>query len=103
MGRLKLKRRTGKQVVDGKALRLADEVAYVQGRAAQKESRIVTIGPLLLFSTETGDAWLLEPEGQLATPIARQGDPLPVYIEDTDTNFSVEWTGHYRLDGEMFV
>ncbi len=96
MGRLKLKRRTGKQVVDGKAFRLADEVAYIQGRAARQDSRIVTIGPLLLFSTETGDAWLLEPEGQLATPIAQQGDPLPVHIEDTDTNFSVAWTGRYQ-------
>ncbi len=103
MGRLKLKRRTGKQVVDGKAFRLADEVAYIQGRAARQDSRIVTIGPLLLFSTETGDAWLLESEGQLATPIAQQGDPLPVHIEDTDTNFSVAWTGRYQSDGEMFV
>jgi hypothetical protein len=103
MGRLKLKRRTGKQVVDGTAFRLADEVAYIQRRAAQHDSRIVAIGPLLLFSTETGDAWLLEPEGQLATPIAQQGDPLPVHIEDTDTNFSVAWTGRYQIDGEMFL
>jgi hypothetical protein len=103
VGRLKLKRRAGKQVVAGKAFRLADEVAYIQRRAAQKDSRIVTIGRLLLFSTETGDAWLLEPEGQLATPIAQQGDQLPVYIEDTDTNFSVGWTGRYQIDAEMFV
>lgn len=103
MGRLKLKRRNGNQIVDGKAFRLADEVAYVQGRAARQDSRVVTIGPLLLFSTETGDAWLLEPAEGLATPIAQQGDRLPVHIEDTDTSFSVGWTGHYRIDGEIFV
>src|SRR6266566_255725 len=59
--------------------------------------------PIMITPDRKKDAWLLEPEGQLATPIAQQGDPLPVHIEDTDTNFSVAWTGRYQIDGEMFV
>jgi hypothetical protein len=31
----------------------ADEVCYMQRRAAQRQSRIVTVGPLVLFSTVT--------------------------------------------------
>ena len=103
MGRLKTKRGSGKRWVQGKDLRLSDEVRYIQRRAAQYDSRIVTIGPLLLFSTETGDAWILDPSDQLATPIARQGDALSVHIEDTDTNFAVGWQGSYRIDGAAFV
>ena len=103
MGRLKLKRRAGKQQVDGRTFRPADEVRYIQHRAAQYDSRIVSIGPLILFSTETGDAWMLDPADQLATPIAREGEPLPLHIEDSDTNFAVVWTGTYRIEGDLFV
>ena len=46
--------------MEGKSFRLADEVRYIQRRAADYDSRIVTIGQLILFSTKTGDAWLLD-------------------------------------------
>lgn len=103
MGRLWIKRGAGKQQVQGKDFRLADEVRYIQRRAAQNESRIVRIGPVLLFSTETGDAWMLDHADQLAAPIARQREALSVHIEDNDTNFIVAWTGSYRIDGELFI
>jgi hypothetical protein len=88
--------------VEGKNFRLAEEVRYIQRRAAQYDARIVTLGQLLLFSTETGDAWLLDPSDQLATPIARNGDALSVEIEETDTNFAIGWMGTYRIDGAAF-
>ena len=103
MSRFRIKRGSGKQRVQGKDFRLSDEVRYIQRRAAQCDGRIVTVGPLLLFSTETGDAWMLDPADQLATPIARDGDTLSVQIEDTDTNFAVGWKGSYRIDGAAFV
>lgn len=103
MGRRKINRGLGKQLVPGKDLRWVDEVHYIQRRAAQYDSRVVTIGPLLLFSTQTGDAWMLDPSDQLATPLAREGQALPVHIEDSDTNFAVAWTGNYRFEGELFV
>ena len=103
MSRFRIKRGPGKRWSEGKDFRLSDEVRYIQRRAAQCDSRIVNIGTLLLFSTETGDAWMLDPSDQLATPIARDGDALSVHIEDTDTNFAVGWQGSYRIDGAAFV
>jgi hypothetical protein len=103
MKRLKTKRGLGRQRVQEKTFRLAEEVRYIQRRAARYDGRIVTLGQLLLFSTETGDAWLLDPSDQLATPIARDGDVLSVHIEETDTNFAIDWTGLYRIDGAAFV
>jgi hypothetical protein len=103
MKRLKTKRGLGRQRVQEKTFRLAEEVRYIQRRAARYDGRIVTLGQLLLFSTETGDAWLLDPFDQLATPIARDGDVLSVHIEETDTNFAIDWTGLYRIDGAAFV
>jgi hypothetical protein len=100
MGRIK--RGAGRQWVEGKTFRLVEEVRYLQRRAARHDARIVTLG-LLLFSTETGDAWLLDPSDQLATPVARDGDALSVHVEETDTNFAIDWTGAYRIDGATFV
>jgi len=90
-------------MVDGNDFRLADEVRYVQRCAARHDGRIVTIGQLILFSTETGDAWLLDKEDQLAAPLARDGDPEPIHIEETDSNFTIEWKGLYRIEGAAFI
>jgi len=49
------------------------------------------------------DAWLLEPDEHLAVPVAQEGDPLPVHIEETDKTFAIEWVGTYHIDGPAFV
>jgi len=90
-------------MVDGKDLRLADEVRHIQKCAARHDGRIVTLGQLIFFSTETGDAWLLDWEDGLAAPLARDGDPEPIHIEETDANFTIEWKGSYRIEGTAFI
>src|SRR5580692_3377304 len=72
-----IKRGPGQRIVEGKSFRLADEVRYIQRRAADRDGRIVTIGQLVLFSTETGDAWLVDPADQLAARLAREGENEP--------------------------
>jgi hypothetical protein len=89
--------------VEGKSFRLADEVRYIQRRAADHDGRIVTLGQLVLFSTETGDAWLLDSSDQLAARLAREGEVEPVHIEETDTTFAIGWKGRYRIDGPAFI
>ena len=103
MKRRTIQRGPGKQRVDGASFHLIDEVRYIQERAAEQDSRVITLPQWLLFSTQTGDAWLLEPADHLAVPLARDGDPLPVYIEETDKNFTIGWTGTYSIDGRAFV
>ena len=89
--------------MEGANFRLANEVRYIQRRAAHRDGRIVAVGRLLLFSTDTGDAWLLDRTGQLAAPLARDGETEPVHIEETDTAFTIGWKGSYRLDGPAFI
>ena len=103
VGRRTIKRGSARQVVDGKGFRLADEIAYIQAKAADHDGRIVTIGQLILFSTDTGDAWLLDVTDQLAARLARDGDPEQIYLEETDTSFAIEWKGHYRIEGPAFI
>ena len=102
-GRKPIRRGPGKQIVEGKSFRLANEVRYIQRRAADRDGRIVTIGQLVLFSTETGDAWLLDPADRLAARLAREGENEPIHIEETDTTFAVGWQGRYRIEGAAFV
>jgi len=46
--------------VEGGSIRLADEVRISSTERPHHDGRIITIGRLVLFSTETGDAWLLD-------------------------------------------
>src|SRR5579862_8569349 len=101
--RKSVKRGPGKRIVEGGSFRLADEVRRIQHRAAEHDGRVVTIGQLVLFSTETGDAWLLDPSDQLAARLARDGDPEPFHIEENETTFMIDWKGSYRIEGAAFV
>jgi hypothetical protein len=101
--RKSIKRGAGKRSVDSKSLRLTDEVRYIQRRAASHDGRVVAIGQLVLFSTDIGDAWLLDPADQFAARLARDGDPEPVHIEENDTTFAVGWKGRYRIEGGAFI
>jgi hypothetical protein len=103
VGRRTIKRRSGKTAVAGKDFRLAEEIDYIQSRAAERDGRLVTVGPLVLFSTETGDAWLLDPSDHLAARLARDGDPEELYFEETETTFAIGWKGNYQIDGDAFV
>jgi hypothetical protein len=90
--------------VEGRTFRLADAVRYIQRRAANHDNRIGTIGPLLLFSSETGNALLLGAGDHATAPLARDGKPLlSVDIEESDTGFSVWWMGSFRIEGEAFI
>jgi len=90
-------------MVEGKGFRLADEIRYIRNKAADQDGCIVTIGQLILFSTDTGDAWLLDVTDHLAARLARDGDPEPIHLEETETSFAIGWKGQYRIDGQAFV
>lgn len=80
-----------------------DEIAYVQRLACEGSARVVRLRELLLFATDTGDAWLLDTDDHTALPLARSGSPLPVRILESATKFVIEWTHDYEIDGELFV
>ena len=103
MNRKKIKAGAGKQWVENKNFRLAKEIKYIQRRAAEHDGRLVSVGRLVLFSTQSGDAWVLDPSDQLAARLARDGDPEPIDLKETDTNFAIGWKGNYRIEGRAFV
>src|SRR6201989_1871097 len=92
-GRKPVRRGPGKRIVEGKSFRLADEVRYIQRRAADYDGRIVTIGQWVLFSTQTGDAWLLDPADQLAARLARDGQSKPTQMRKRKPPFRLGGRG----------
>src|SRR2546427_11643515 len=88
--------------LSGQEMNIHREVAYIVRRAVQGETRIVALGPLLFFSTETGDAWMLDPADHLALCLAKGGEPLPAKIVETAENFLIEWNASYVVNGETF-
>ena len=60
-------------------------------------------GAVAHFGGETGDAWLLDWDDGLTAPLARDGDPERIHIEETDANFTIEWKGSYRIEGAAFI
>jgi hypothetical protein len=98
-----IRRGPGKRLLEGRQLHLADEVRYIQRCAAAHDGRIIALGQLVLFSTEAGDAWILDPGDHLAARVARDGEPEPIDITETDNTFAIAWSGKYRLDGPTFV
>lgn len=79
------------------------EVDYIVRRATRLEGRVVTLGQLVYFSTDLGDAWMLDPQDHLALRLADAGDRLPVQVVETATSFAVGWTASYRLEGDVFI
>jgi hypothetical protein len=79
------------------------EADYIAACAARRDARIVSIGVLVFFSTNSGDAWMLDVEDSRAMCVARDGEPQPVTIFETAEKIGIEWTGHFAIDGEAFM
>src|SRR6201982_1228393 len=92
-GRKRIRRGPGQRIIGGRDFRLADEVRYIQRQAANQHGRIVTVGLLILFSTETGDAWLLDRADRLAARLARDGDSEATPHQEHETPFALRWQG----------
>ncbi len=82
---------------------ITSEAQYFIGRAKNHDSRVVKLGQLIFFSTETGDAWILDPEDELALCLARDGAAQKVKISETGKNPSIEWNCGYEIEGDFFV
>jgi hypothetical protein len=101
--RRKIRRERGTQVIRGQDLVLADELAYIRAKAADHTGCVVGLAKVILFSTESGDAWLLDPADRLAARVARDGNPEPVHIAETEKTYAIEWKGSYRIESDAFT
>ena len=89
--------------MDRSQVSIRREADYIVMRAQGNDSRVVGLNQLLLFSTSTGDAWMLDPEDGLALCLARDGEKQEYTIVETDMNFGIKWSAQYRIEGGSFI
>jgi hypothetical protein len=99
------RRHKGSASIDARVVRpdIHREIDYITRRAQAEDSRIVTLGSLVLFSTRTRDAWLLDAEDHFAVCLCRGGEPQPVRIIDAPETFAIEWTASFAIEGAAFI
>ena len=84
---------------------IVSEANYIISCAKIFEAHVVSFGPLLFFSTENGDAWMLDHKDGLALCLAKKGESqsaYSAYIDETDENFKIEWTADYQIEDGVF-
>jgi len=90
------------RVLSREEINVTKEADYIIDRAQAREGRIVTLGGLVLFSTDTGDAWMLDPGDGLALCLARGGERQRFSIDEDGDRYCIAWTSRYRIEGNAF-
>jgi hypothetical protein len=95
--------REQRQILSQPKINITNEVNYIIERAKEGDTRIVSLVSLIFFSTETGDAWLLDPSESLALCLARTGDRQIFTIIETATQCAIDWQANYQIDDDQFI
>ena len=95
--------KTQYRIFNREQISITGEAEYIISRAKEYDSRVVSFGPLVFFSSETGDAWMIDPEDHFALCLAQGGEPQPYGITETTTNFKIAWTADYQIEGNEFI
>ena len=92
-----------KKKLNREQISITGESNYILNRAQNYESLVVSLGSLIFFSTETGDAWMLDYKDGLALCLAKVGEKQPFRIVETPEKFAIEWNVTYQIEGDKFV
>ena len=101
--RKRKKRTVTTKVTKKKELNIKDEIKYIIKCAKNFETKIVSFKELILFCTETGDAWLLDTDDKLALDLVREGIKQEFLLIDTPYQFGVDWKYNYLIEYEEFI
>jgi len=96
-------KRRKQQLLSCEAISINREADYIIQKAQVSDSRVVGLDGLVFFSTQAGDAWVLDPADSLALCLARDGERQDFSILETPTNFQVAWDVQYRIYGDTFT
>jgi len=87
----------------GDEVNFTEEARRIQRKALDRQPCVVRLGQIVYFSTESGDAWMLDPEDGYATCLARDCEPRPIPIQETSAKLAIEWSADYRIEGDAFT
>lgn len=79
------------------------EIAYLLDCTMNGLSKVISLNKLILFSTDDGDAWMIDSEDKGALCLMRGFERQPFTAFDTEDHFYVKWELRYIIDGERFL
>jgi hypothetical protein len=71
--------------------------------AGQKRQQIGELGVFVLLSTSRGNSWLFEVTQSDCVQLAKDGEPLPVPIDENPETIEIEWSHTYRVKDKQMV
>jgi len=84
-------------------LNINKEIEYILRCIKNNDSKIVKLNELLLFSTDTGDAWILDIDDKKAICLMKNFEKQSYNIYDTPKQFVIEWKYKYIIENETFI
>ena len=82
---------------------LSAEIEKLQQKVGEKSTVMWTRGVFVFFSTEEGDAWVLEASGMDALQVAAAGQLLEVEVAQTDDAIEVTWSHQFSIRKDFTV
>lgn len=106
MKRRKLQRNQKKQQIkqQPKNDRIVNAAAESTALAAiQGEATLNCLGNFIFFSTQTGEAWMLDYRKSCALRLAENGEKSSYTILESRERFQVEWKERFRIEEDLFI
>lgn len=82
---------------------LSAEIEKLQQKVSEKSAVMWTRGVFVFFSTEDGDAWVLEASGMDALQVAAAGQLLEVDVAQTEDAIEVTWSHQFSIRKDFTV
>jgi hypothetical protein len=82
---------------------LSAEIHRLQQKVGEKSAVMWTKGVFVFFSTEDGDAWVLEASGGDALQVAAAGRPIEVDVVQTAEAIEVTWSHQFTIRKDFTV
>jgi hypothetical protein len=82
---------------------LLGEIKKIQEAARLEQETCRELGVFILFSTQAGDAWVLETTDQDAFQAAAAGMPLALPVNENADMIEVDWTHRFTLRDRQLI
>jgi hypothetical protein len=83
-------------------LTLTEGVEVIQRLAKDKKNEFREIGVFLFYSTEQGDAWLLEVTESDCVQVANGGKALEMSIDENPETIEIDWSHTFSIVDKKF-
>lgn len=82
---------------------LTAAIEQIQAKAKEHASVFVELGVFLLFSTDAGDAWVLEVTESDAIKVAEKGEPVEISLEENPETIVVNCSHTFAIEGKELI